>query len=82
MRVDNFFGKFGLIIVTIKHLPYSPQHDHDEKQCGRGCQPVPKTPLRRGGRRRDGVQRHVNLNLPPQRGGGRLIELSELQAVT
>src|SRR6266478_10111718 len=79
MRIDNFSGKFGLIVVSVNALTRCHQNDRDEKQCDRGNQPVPKERPRLTSRGCDCVERGVNL--PPQLGGGRLIELRELQSI-
>src|SRR6202795_3902372 len=78
MRIDNFSGKFGLVIVTAKPGTHFPQYDRDEKQRRRGSQPMPKERPRRGSGGRDWAE--MGVNRPPQRGGGRLIKLSELQS--
>ena len=77
MRVDDFVRKFGLVIVTAKLGTHSPQYKSDEKQRRRGSQPLPKERLGRSTGWRNGVEMCVNS--PPQRGGGRLIDLSKLQ---
>jgi hypothetical protein len=41
MRIDNFIGKFDLIVVAVQIGTYSPQCQCDQKKCGDG-QPVPK----------------------------------------
>src|SRR5438552_7885616 len=79
MSIDSFSGKFGLIVVSVNALTHCHQYDRDEKQCGRGSQPVPKERPRLNSRGCDCVERGVNL--PPQLGGGRLIELGELQSI-
>jgi hypothetical protein len=78
MRVDNFACKFGLVIVGAKLGTHSPQYECDEKKCRGGSQPLPKKRLRRGRGGRDRVE--MSVNCPPQRGGGRLIDLSKLQS--
>src|ERR1700675_547418 len=78
MRIDNFSGKFGLVIVTAKAGTHFPQYDRDEEQRDRGSQPLPKERLRRSSGGHDWAEMRVNF--PPQRGGGSLVELSELQS--
>jgi hypothetical protein len=78
VRVDNFSGKFGLIVVAVKSVTDSSQDDQNEKY-GRSCEPVPNARLRGSSSRRDLVESYANL--APQRCGGRLIELSEMQAI-
>jgi len=42
MRIDNFLGKFGLIVVGAKQGTRSPFRDCEKKECRRGSQPEPK----------------------------------------
>src|ERR1700739_2226329 len=78
MRVDNFAGKFGLVIIAAKLGPHSPQYKRDEKQRRRGGQPLPKERPRRSTGWRNRVK--VCVNCPPQRGGSNLIDWSKLQS--
>src|SRR5260370_37988554 len=78
MRVDNFVCKFGLVIVTAKLGTHYPQYKSDEKQRRRGSQPLPKERLGRSTVWRNRVE--ICVNCSPQRGGGRLIDLSKLQS--
>src|ERR1700752_1893606 len=78
MRVDDFAGKFGLVIIAAKLGTHSPQYKGDEKQRRRGSQPLPKERLRRSTGWRNRVK--VCVNCPPQRGGGKLIDWSKLQS--
>jgi hypothetical protein len=80
MRIDNFRGKFGLIVVGAKQGTHSPSRDCEKKECGRRSQPVPKEGLGDSGRGRDGVK--IGANLFPERGRRGLIELRELQSPT
>jgi hypothetical protein len=80
MRIDNFLGKFGLIVVGAKRGTHSPSRDCEKKECSRRGQPVPKEWLGHRGRGRDWVK--IGTDLFPKRGRGRLIELRDLQSPT
>src|SRR6266478_8704619 len=80
MRIDNFLGKFDLIVVGAKDRTHSPSRDCENKECGRRGQPVPKEGLGLGGRGRNGTK--IGANLFPEPGRRGLIELRELQSPT
>src|ERR1700720_545761 len=80
MRVHNFSGKLGLVVVNLKPRTELPKHDSNEKQSGRGCHPMPKQRLRNGGVWGNWME--TQINPPTQRCRGGLIELSEVQTVT
>src|SRR6266852_4333004 len=80
MSIDNFLGKFDLIVVGAKRGTHSPPRDCEEKECGRRGQPVPKEGLGHSSRERDGAK--TGANLFPKRGRRGLIELRELQSPT
>jgi hypothetical protein len=80
MRIDNFLGKFGLIVVGAKHGIRSPPRDCEKKECGCRCQPAPKKGLGQRSRGCDGMK--IGANLFPERGRRGRIELRELQLPT
>src|ERR1700740_1097284 len=80
MRVHDFSGKLGLVVVNLELRTQLPKHDGDEKQCGRRCHPVPKQGVGRRSLWRDWTE--ARINPPTQRCRGGLIEVSEVQPVT
>src|ERR1700674_4308194 len=77
MRIDDFLGKFDLIVVGAKQGAHSPSRDCEKKERGRRGQPVPKEGLGHSSRGRNGAK--IGANLFPERGRRGLIELRELQ---
>jgi len=80
MRVHDFSGKLGLVVVNLKQRTQLRKHDGNDKEGGRGCHPVPKQRLRRGSLWPNWME--TSINPPTQRCRGGLIELSEVQPVT
>src|SRR5580692_13071170 len=78
MRIHNFLGKLGLVVVGAKHGIHPPSRDYEKKEGGRRGQPVPKERLGHSSRGRDGAK--IGANLFPERGRRGLIELRELQS--
>src|ERR1700722_280118 len=78
VRLDNFPGKFGLVVIAPEPGTCFPQDDADQEHRGGRSQPVPEKRLRHRLARRYWVD--VCVNCPPQRRRSRLIELRQLQA--
>jgi hypothetical protein len=73
VRIDNFLGEFGLIVIAAKLGNYSPSHEGDKKECRCGRQPVPKEGPRSSIAGRNRAE--FRPNLLQQRSGCDLIEL-------